>query len=127
MEKQPISTQTESVLKEGEGTNTSQLQDFFEENEFNVHLTKQDNVQCAEIRSRTDRGVDMIIWLEPFTANEFKSYVNYFDVNETIDLHRTDRHYKNDFTISQSLKDFTDFHNHLKEVASKLQYLKFKP
>jgi len=127
MEKQPISTQTESALKEGEGTNTSQLQDFFEENEFNVHLTKKSNVQCAEIRSRTDRGVDMIIWLEPFTANEFKSYVNYFDVDETIDLHRTDRHYKNDFTISQSLEDFTDFHNRLREVASKLQYLKFKP
>lgn len=99
---------------------TNKLQNFFEENGFNVFLTKQDDVQCAEVERWTDGGVDMIIWLNPFTADEFKSYVDDFDVDEQIDSHRQDPRYKNDFTISQSLKDFTDFHNHLKEIASKL-------
>ena len=99
---------------------TKKLQTFFEANGFNVHLTKQDNVQCAEIEKWTDGGVDMIIWLNPFTIDEFKNYVNDFDVDEEIESHREDKQYKNAFTISQSLKDFTDFKNHLIEIASKL-------
>lgn len=102
---------------------TEKLKNFFEENGFNIHLTEQDNVQCAEVEKWTDGGVDMIIWLNPFTPDEFKSYVDDFDVDETIDLHREDPRYRNDFTISQSLRDFTDFHNHLKEVAQKLSDL----
>lgn len=99
---------------------TEKLKNFFEENGFNVHLAEQDNVQCAEVEKWTNGGVDMIIWLNPFTVEEFKSYVDDFDVDETIDSHRQDSRYRNDFTISQSLRDFTDFHNHLKKVAQKL-------
>ena len=96
------------------------LKTFFEENGFNVSLHIQDNVQCAELEKWTFGGVDMIIWLNPFTPEEFKSYVNDFDIDEQIDIHRQDKSYKNNFTLSQSLTDFTDFHNELKEVASKL-------
>ena len=81
---------------------TKKLQKFFEDHGFNVHLTKQDNVQCAEIEKWTDGGVDMLIWLNPFNIEEFKSYVNDFDVDEQIDSHREDLRYKNDYTISQS-------------------------
>jgi hypothetical protein len=98
-----------------------QLQKFFEENGFNVYLTKQDNVQCAEIEKWTNGGVDMIIWLRPFTIKEFENYVNDFSVDEEIDLYRQDQQYKNVFTISQSLEDFTDFHNHLKEIVIKIK------
>lgn len=99
---------------------TKKLVEFFEENGFDVHLTEEDGVQCAEVEKWTDGGVDMIMWLNPFTVEEFKSYVNDFDVDEEIDSHRQDDRYRNDFTVSQSLKDFTDFYNHLKDVASKL-------
>ncbi len=99
---------------------TKQLQKFFEDNGFNVYLTKQDNVQCAEIEKWTDGGVDMIIWLNPFTVDEFKDYVKDFDIDDEIDLHRQAKDYCSAFTIRQSLSDFTDFHNNLKEVASKL-------
>mgnify|MGYP003403069171 CR=1 FL=1 len=95
---------------------TKKLKEFFEQQGFNVHLSKQDKVQCAEVEKWTDGGVDMIIWLNPFTVEEFKGYINDFDVDEQIESHRQDPKYKNDFTISQGLKDFTDFHNHLKEV-----------
>jgi len=96
------------------------LTKLFEDNDFKVHLTKQDNIQCAEVEKWTDGGVDMIIWLNPFTVEEFKSCVNDFDVDEQIELHREGKDYKNAFTIRQSLEDFTDFHNKLKEVAEKL-------
>lgn len=99
---------------------TKKLKKFFEDNGFAVHLTKQDNVQCAEVEKWTEGGVDMIIWLNPFTIGEFKDYIKVFDLDETIDLHRQDKSYREAFTITQSLKDFTDFLNHLKEVASKL-------
>lgn len=96
------------------------LKEFFEKEGFQVHLTRQDKRQCAEVEKWTDGGVDMIMWLNPFTVKEFKSYVDDFDVDEQIELHRQDKMYKSNFTIRQSLDDFTNFHNHLKEVAAKL-------
>lgn len=98
-----------------------QLQDFLEKEGFIVHLTKQDNKQCAEVEKWTTGGVDMLIWLNPFTAEELKSYVKDFDVDSQIDLHRgEDKLYKSNFTISQSLTDFTEFHDMLKAVVEKL-------
>lgn len=98
----------------------TQLKAFFEENDFTVHLTTQDNVICAEIEKWTNGGVDMVIWLNPFTVEEFNRYVNDFDIDDLIDLHRQGQDYKNAFTISQSLKDFTDFKNHLLDIKAKL-------
>ena len=86
---------------------------FFEENGFNVDLINEYKRQCAEIEKWTNGGVDMIIYLNPFTVEEFEKYVNDFDVDELIDMHRQDDRYKKAFTISQSLIDFTNFHNHL--------------
>ena len=100
---------------------TKQLQQFFEDNGFIVHLFKQDNQQCAEVEKWTNGGVDMVICLMPFKKEEFIEYVNDFDIDSEIDLYRQDKQYKNDFTIAESLKDFTDFLNDLKEVSSKLQ------
>lgn len=100
---------------------TKELKKFFEDNGFNVFLYKQDEKQCAEIEAWTEGGVDMIINLMPFTLIEFLNYVNSFDIDEEITLHRQDKTYCNNFKISKSVTDFTDFHNQLKEVASKLQ------
>lgn len=97
-----------------------QLQDFFEQNNFNVHLFKQDKKQCAEIEKWTDGGVHMVITLMPFSVEKFTEYVNDFSVDDEIDAYRKDKTYREVFTISASLKDFTDFHNHLKEIASAL-------
>jgi hypothetical protein len=100
------------------------LRAFFETEEFHVHLFKQDKKQCAEIEKWTDGGVDMIICLMPFSKEEFAEFVKGFDIDEEIDLHRESQRYKNDFTITQSVKDFTDFHNMLKEVNEKLKLIK---
>lgn len=50
---------------------TENLKNFFEEKDFNVHLTEQDGTQCAEIETWTNGGVNMILWLNPFTVEEF--------------------------------------------------------
>jgi hypothetical protein len=96
---------------------TKQLVEFFEENDFNVHLTEQNGVQCAEVETWTDGGVNMIHFLNPFTFEEFENRVNDFDIDEEIELHRQGQDYKNTFTIKQSLIDFEEYHNRLKDVV----------
>jgi uncharacterized protein YecA (UPF0149 family) len=100
---------------------TEILKNFFEEKDFNVHLTEQDGNQCAEVETWTNGGVNMILWLNPFTVEEFKERVNNFDVDEEIELHRQEQDYKNAFTIRESVEDFEDFHIRLKDVLSELQ------
>ena len=100
---------------------TDQLTDFFEENDFNVYQFEQDGQQCAELEKWTYGGVDMIITLMPFSKDKFINYVNEFDIDEEIDVYRNDKQYKAGFTISQSLADFTEFHDMLKEVVEKLK------
>ena len=99
---------------------TENLKNFFEEKDFNVYLTEQDGNQCAEVETWTNGGVNMILWLNPFTVEEFKGWVNDFDVDEEIDLHRQGQDYKNAFSIKESVKDFEDFHSRLKDVLSEL-------
>ena len=110
-------------FKSDSDVSTEKLQDFFEEEDFNVHLFEQDGEQCAEVEKWTDGGVDMILTLMPFTKESFIERVNNFDIDEEIELHRQGQDYKNAFTIRQSLDDFTNFHNDLKEVVSKLEQM----
>ena len=99
----------------------NKLRDFFEHEDFLVHQFEQDGQQCAEVEKWTNGGVDMIITLIPFTKDEFIRYVDNFDIDEEIDGYRQDKQYKAVFTISQSMADFTEFHDMLKEVAEKLK------
>lgn len=102
-------------LFENFNSNTNSLIDLFEENDFNVHLFEQDNMQCAEIETWTDGGVNMIIKLIPFTKEKFIEYVDNFDIDAEIDLHRQDKSYKNRFTIRESLSDFSNYMERLKK------------
>ena len=80
---------------------------------FSLYRYEQDGESCVELETWTDGGVNMIINLMPYTPAEFVKYVNDFDVDEMIDLHRQDPRYCRDFTISESLEDFTEFHKKL--------------
>ena len=102
---------------------TKKLAKFFENNGFNVHLFKQDKVQVAELEIWTEGGVDMIICLNPFTKEEFISYVDDFDVDEEIRTFSQDKAYCAVFTLRQSLEDFEEFEILLKDIAEKLNAL----
>lgn len=99
---------------------TKQLVKFFEENEFSVNLIKEKRTQCAELEMWTGGGVDMLIYLRPFNAEQFKEYVRDFDIDEEIMLNRQDKTYCDHFTIRQSVNDFEEYHNKLKEIAAEL-------
>ena len=96
------------------------LQQFSEKKEFSVTLFEQDGQKCADLEKWTNGGVDMIITLMPFTKKSFIEWVENFDVDEEIDTHRQSPEYRSAFPISRSLKDFTDFKNHLIEIKNQL-------
>lgn len=102
---------------------TTELQDFFEKEDFQVHLFEQDNEQCAEVEKWTDGGVDMIFSLMPFSEKEFIKRVESFDIDEEIDLYRQDAGYRAAFKFSESVKDFTNFQKDLGKTVKKLKKL----
>lgn len=104
-----------------ESVSTDDLRDFFEREDFRVHLFEQDGMQCAELETWTDGGVNMIITLMPFTKEKFVSYVIDFDIDEEIDTHRQDSRYKQAFKLADSLNDFNSFKERLDDVVKKLR------
>jgi hypothetical protein len=100
------------------------LKEIFENEDYRVHIINdgKGNIQSeAEIETWTNGGVNMVFYLKPFTEESFIELVNNFDIDEQIELHRTDQRYKDNFTIQQSLKDFQDFHKRLKNTVAVLQ------
>lgn len=94
---------------------------IFEENDFVVQPVKEGRVLCAEIETWTTRGVNMVHYLRPFTVEEFKRMVNGFDIDEEIDGHRQDSRYRDAFRITESVKDFEEYHTRLKDVLTQLK------
>lgn len=104
---------------------TDELKKIFEEElRFRVHLHEQDGKTGAELEDWTEGGVDMIMWIHPFTVEEFKQYVESFDIDEAIDLHRQDPSYRDAFPCRQSVTDFEKWEKRLKDNIQTLKNLK---
>ena len=97
------------------------LQAYFEKLDFSVTVNVEDGIPNAELEMWTNRGVDMIISLNPFTPKSFIDYANEFDVDREIYLHRQDERYRKQFSIAQSLDDFTQFQTKLVNIATILK------
>ena len=102
---------------------TKELTKFFEDHDFGVSLYKDGKTQTAELEMWTSGGVDMNIYLNPFTKEEFISYVDDFDVDEQIMTFRQDKRYCADFTLRQSVHDFEEFESLLKSIVGELNNL----
>lgn len=78
------------------------------------------NGDGIEMETWTDGGVNMIVCLENDKGllENFKDYVENFDVEEEIDLHREGESYKRAFTLRQSLNDFEDYIKWLNKIVS---------
>lgn len=100
--------------------NKKQLINLLNDQDFHVHLFKQDKKYCAELETWTVGGVNIIIVLMPFTIEELISYIDSFDVDENIMLHRQDKSYCTAFTLRESLEDFEAFHKRLQSVKELL-------
>ena len=91
------------------------------EDNFNYY----EDENTIELEKWTDGGVDMFINIHKDDNTDYlqqlKDYVENFDIDEEIELHRQDERYKKAFTIRQSLEDFTDFVEELKNIIILLE------
>ncbi|WP_421049184.1 hypothetical protein [Lysinibacillus sp. UGB7] len=78
----------------------------FAGNFFNVH----DSEDAIELESWTNGGVNMFIVIskndeKPFDE-QVSSYIEYFDVDEEVEIHREDQKYRDNFSMTESIQDF---------------------
>lgn len=78
-----------------------------------------------ELESWTDGGVDMFISIDKDSDNnlleQLERFVENFDIDEEIDIHRKDENYKRKFTIRESINDFENWVDYIEECISKLE------
>ena len=78
-----------------------------------------------ELESWTDGGINMFISIDKNSDNnlleQLERFVENFDIDEEIDIHREDENYKRNFTISESINDFENWVNYIEECISKLE------
>lgn len=107
-----VRKEAKKLLKNGK------IQEFFELF-FVVDICHFSNGDGLEMETWTDGDVNMIVCLEDEKGliESFKDYVEYFDVEEEIDLHRQGESYKKAFTLRQSLDDFEDYPKWLNKIV----------
>ena len=99
-----------------------QIMEELEAKGFTITFSKSGEI---EMESWTDGGVDMLFYIDFEKAIEYensfevllKDYIENFYIDDEIDLHRQDSRYRNDFTIKESVKDFTEYKEKLKKIA----------
>lgn len=96
---------------------------------FRVSITNENGMSCGiEIETWTNGGVNMIhsiYFFEDYQDLYDKDNINKklqeiyenFSIDDEIDLHRQNDSYKNNFSISQSLEDFTEYQTRLKDLS----------
>ncbi len=99
---------------------TSKEREMLEEL-FNVSESADD----LELESYTDGGVDMFITIEKDNSNnlleQLRLFVENFDIDEEIDIHRQDTDYRRNFTIRESINDFENWVDYIRDCISKLE------
>lgn len=99
---------------------TSKERELLEEL-FNVSESADD----LELESYTDGGVDMFITIEKDNSNnlleQLRLFVENFDIDEEIDIHRQDTDYRRNFTIRESINDFENWVDYIRDCIGKLK------
>ena len=105
--------EAKKLLKEGK------IQEFFELFFSHVNVSKFANGQGLEMETWTDGDVNMIVWLEneDNLLEDFKEFVENFDIDSEIELHREDKRYRDAFSLRESLNDFEDYAKWLKKIV----------
>lgn len=105
--------EAKKLLKEGK------IQEFFELFFSHVNVSKFANGQGLEMETWTDGDVNMIVWLEneDNLLEDFKEFVENFDIDSEIELHREDKRYQDAFSLRESLNDFEDYAKWLKKIV----------
>ena len=81
--------------------------------------------QIIQLESWTDGGVDMIIYIDKRENADYltqlKNFINNFDIDEEIEIHRENEAYKRDFKITESIEDFESYIEEIKETVKKIE------
>lgn len=99
---------------------TDTLVKFFETEGFQTDKCDDGSL---ELQTWTEGGVNMLIYLQTPSPDEFREYVDGFNIDEEIIIHRQDERYLKDFTLNRSLADFKAYKSFLKKVARKVASL----
>lgn len=92
---------------------------------FEIHNSND----CYELEEWTDGGVDMIITLSKednrFSSmlEQFRYYVDSFNIDEEIDIYRQDKGYCENFTCRESVKDFEAWEEYIENVLKEWESL----
>lgn len=88
---------------------------------FNIN----ESAYGLELESCTDGGVNMLIGIDKNSDNnlleQLERFVENFDIDEEIDIHRQDADYRRRFTIKESIRDFENWVDYIEECISKLK------
>lgn len=91
------------------------------EEKFSIYKDEQG----YELEQWTNGGVDMIIHIDKNSqetvTEQFKNYVDNFDIDSEIDLYREAENYRNAFSIRESVKDFEDWESFINDVLTELE------
>lgn len=90
-------------------------------NNFGIY---EDN-EFYELEQWTNGGVDMIIdiWKDKNEniTEQLEEYLENFDIDEEIDLYRQDKHYRDNFRITESVKDFESWVKFIENIIKELK------
>ena len=86
----------------------------------NFNIYKDNN--NWDLEQWTNGGVDMFINIDTNNniIKELEQYLDNFDIDEEIDIYRQDKRYREAFTIRESVKDFEDWVEYIKEIIKLL-------
>ena len=88
---------------------------------FNIN----ESAYGLELESCTDGGVNMLIGIDKDSdydlLAQLEQFVENFDIDEEIDIQRQDAYYRRKFTIKESIRDFENWVDYIKECISKLE------
>ena len=83
-----------------------------------------ENESGYELETWTNEGVDMIITIEKngdTLLEQLKEYIDNFDIDSEIDMYRENEEYRNNFTIKESINDFENWVDYIRDCISKLE------
>lgn len=113
--------------------NLNELLEILENNDISYYEYEEKGKLCGyELNAYTDAGVNEILFLdfrnkhqEPKNPKhfikEFKDYINHYTVDDRIENNRKSERYKNDFTLQESLDDFTNFDYKLHSILNEMR------
>jgi hypothetical protein len=106
--------------------------DKIENANISIHEYKEDEKLCGyELNTYTDGGVNQIVFIDfrdtgkdPKNEKDFKKLfserVDSIDIDEEIEMNRQDKSYRQAFTLTQAVKDFTAYKEDLLKLIKSL-------